>query len=389
MKWAYDGALPPEYLLTDANLHTLFSRIWVLNNKPSIKQAIAYVNWCLYKYKQNKMLNQRNKFGMTLNFIGSIKKTKKWTDHLPEGARSLTEAEVRGLGSSPVKNEKGEVVLQWVRDKLIAMTEIHAGYHPADVHRMTTDNLKFFPNHKDRRGWKKPYVGIVGLKTKDRSQNTFNFYCCGCGNSDHNANNWNCEYTLINHLITKLPEDLGKKALWWNTWKKGFEWSLKQGPMQKRNISQAIQRINERCNISPEKLSGNQGRKTMITLGRNLFGYDDELLKSVSHHDDHKSYLTYVDPYYQNIQRMTLLSEDFQDMEQGRYQPLIVDCLPRHITVIRDQTNQIVTKQNMTYDITNENHKTLEELVKQVKKVVALIHFLIKMIYLVWRNELE
>ena len=93
-----------------------------------------------------------------------------------------------------------------------------------------------------------------------------------------------------------LPGELAGKSLWWNTCKNA--WTQNQGDngMAKKTVANAMERINKRCDISESKLKGFQGRKTMATMGRNLFSIDNTMIQAVGNWEDPKEIEDYVDP---------------------------------------------------------------------------------------------
>jgi hypothetical protein len=153
--------------MSDDNLQKLFARTWVNNQKPSIQQAVAWVNWCFHQHGKTKLPSLQHLFPKTTNFLGSIKKSTKWRKHVKKGARSLTHHEVKAIANVPIRGDDNRIILPWLRDKLITLTEIHIGYHPVDVERMTLENLEDIPMHRNREtGSIQPLMKIINIKTK-------------------------------------------------------------------------------------------------------------------------------------------------------------------------------------------------------------------------------
>lgn len=305
----------------------------------------------------------------TNNFLGNIKKENKWRKHVATGARSLNHVEVKAIAQSTIRGKDGRVVLPWLRDKLITMTEIHIGYHPVDVFRMSLANLEDVPTHRNREsGCIQPLMKIVNIKTKEHDKCIRNWYVCGCA-ADHDSDNDGCEYGLMKKLLHYLPVTFAEESLWWNTKKGG--WCQKFGRMQRRNISKAIQRVNIRCGICPtETLSGNMGRKTCITLNRQFFNHDKGIVMDKVHHKTEEINETYVDREYCNEDRESVLQTAWQDFEQDRYFPIAVDSVPRIVCGIRQTVRETQTSIDQLKKEVVEAKQTLWNEVEQVRKTV-------------------
>jgi len=141
----------------------------------------------------------------------------------------------------------------------------------------------------------------------------------------------------------------------------------------------AMERINVRCNISARRLTGNMGRKTNVTFSRNLFGHTDEVTKRVTHHDDEVSFKTYDDEGYSNLERDTMISTDFQDFEQDRYNPLIMEAVPRQMTNMQTQLDRLTKMMKARKPVIWKTY----ELCFRVRKICKQIFVLVKIVCII------
>ena len=180
-----------------------------------MKQAVAYLNFCLQQYRYPNMSRQPELWRDTLNFYKSIQKESRWRNYVStKKAKSLTVEECKQIAKAPIRRH-GVIQLDWLRDKVAANTFIHMGYHPKDAYFMTSESLHDEPHNCDHQGNSKPRFKVTNEKTKDKSKLIRNWIACGC-EEDHNPNNDMCEYALMKHLLKELPEDRAKIRLWWN-----------------------------------------------------------------------------------------------------------------------------------------------------------------------------
>ena len=296
LRWKLQGRLPPKKYLTDDHFENFFARIWATLQKPAIEQARSFLNWALKENGLPAMTYRKHIYRKTHNFIENIKKENKWRHYQKtKAAKALPKEVVQQLMTSPIRNDDGEIQLDWLRDKVISGTFIHCGYHPADTARMKLGKLEDMPENRDLNGYHRPIIKINIKKTKQHHKNIVNWISCGC-NEDHDPENENCEYSLMKLLLGSLPGEFAGKSLWWNTCKNA--WTQNQGDngMAKKTVANAMERINKRCDISESKLKGFQGRKTMATMGRNLFSIDNTMIQAVGNWEDPKEIEDYVDP---------------------------------------------------------------------------------------------
>ena len=144
---------------------------------------------------------------------------------------------------------------------------IHMGWHPVDCHRLDWTMCEEIPGGADpARGICQPCIKVNMRATKRPGQKARNYFCCGC-QTKHDPDNDACEYGLVKRLVDSLGEDKANESLFWTTKDKGKNWGL-QGKQKKTKISEALERINKR---SLDKLTGDMGRKTFVTLGKNFF----------------------------------------------------------------------------------------------------------------------
>ena len=141
--WKMNNTLPPKELLRDHHFLNYFAKVWTKCERSAVIQGTAYLNWCLRHYGYPNINSNAHLFLKTDNFLKSIKKTDRWRHYqTPNKGKSLTDDECQQLGTCPIRNQKGQIVLDWLRDKTIFMSLVHMGYHPKDVYIMKKKNLK-------------------------------------------------------------------------------------------------------------------------------------------------------------------------------------------------------------------------------------------------------
>jgi hypothetical protein len=162
-----------------------------------------------------------------------------------------------------------------------------------------------------------------------------NWLGCGC-EGDHDENNLNCEYALTKTLLDDLPVELQERSLWWNTAKnKWTTLGARDKPMSRTRIGKAMQRINERCHISDRKLIGFMGRKTMATMGRHKFSFQNSIIQNTGNWTQEEQMEDYMDPAFYNVDREVLINKTFMELELGRYVSDIIDTVPHHLSELR------------------------------------------------------
>lgn len=361
--WSENGILPPRDALRDQHFENFLAYVWAKNASPnSMKQAVAYLNFCLRQNGYPNISKQPSLWNKTVNFYKSIQKKPRWRNYVStKKARSLTVNNVRGLATSPIRTD-GTIQIGWLRDKCISNTFIHMGYHPADTFRMKKENIHDDPHNTDFQGFSKPRMKVVNFKTKDKSKVIRNWIACGC-EEDHDPMNDNCEYALMRNLLERLPDDRSKISLWWNVSSNEWDNRGKTG-MQQKTVAKAMQRINARCQINPAKtFNGDQGRKTLATLGRHIFSHNDRLINDVGNWENAEQIEDYVDPLFENPDRETLLSQHFQALENDRYVPPINDTVPHHLSEIR----------RMLFDMKREQTEMSTKLVRVIEMLIPLL----------------
>ena len=321
-RWRLDGRLPPKKLLTDENIRRFFARQWTYNyNKKTTQTAKTYISWALKENRLPPFIKEHEeKYKDSWAYLKNLKKDKRWSEYQPNAAESLTEKEVKKIAQSKIRDKRGRVVNELLRDKVAAFSLIHMGFHPEDCVRANWTKCKRV-THDDISGIRKQAIEIKGKATKRPGQKVRNHWACGC-ERHHNPENDMCELALVDKLVESLGEERANKSLFWNTNKGGYGWSDKQGPQKNGKISKSLQRINEREGIRPgAKLTGNMGRKTFVTLGSNFFLFPEPELKDKTHHKTTENLVAYLDPNYVNHGRATVVARVFQAYEQGRYIP--------------------------------------------------------------------
>lgn len=322
-RWRNKGSIPPAKLLTDDNIMRFFAAQWTYgHNKATVQSSKTYISWAL---KENRMpafiLPNEGRYRNAFKYYKNLKKDKRWTSYVPNGAESLTQQEVKKIANARVTDRKGRIVKSWVRDKTAAYAMIHMGWHPMDCKRLKLPMVEEKTFECSFTGLIKPALQVNGVATKRPGQTVRNHFSCGC-HRQHNPENYNCEYTVVKKLMEELGEERAERSFFWCQNEKGHGWSDVQGPQQKDKISDALQRINTREGVRPgEKLTGDMGRKTFVTLGKNFFMFPEDELKETTHHLSTANFIKYIDPRYVNIGRETIVSRVFQSYEQGHYKP--------------------------------------------------------------------
>jgi len=327
-QWKKNRTVPPKKFLTDANIERFLAAQWTHgHNKATTQASKSYISWAL---KENRMkpfiLANEGFYKDAFKYYKNLKKDKRWTSYMPNGAESMSEEEVKTIAKARVKDRRGRLRKDWLRDKVAAFALIHMGWHPVDCERAKLSNCEEKTFECNFSGLQKPCLQVNGVATKRPGQVVRNFFTCGC-QKKHDPNNVHCEYAMVKMLMEELGEDedgeqRAEKGLFWNHADLGFSWSDKQGLQHKTKIGAALQRINLREGVRPgEKLTGDMGRKTFVTLGRNFFLFPEQELRDKTHHKTAANFVKYIDPGYVNLSRETLVSRVFQSYEQGFYKP--------------------------------------------------------------------
>jgi len=258
-------------------------------------------------------------------------KDPRWRDYVPDAAGTLKPEEVKKIANSPIRDKHGVINKEWLRDKVAAMMLIHMGHHPVDCLRANWKSCEELVGGIDpARGLCQPCIKLNGRATKRPGQRCRWYFSCGC-QKKHDEDNDNCEYGLLKKLVALLGDEMANESFFWTTKDKGKNWGL-QGRQKKTKISEALQRINRRVGIRLGKLTGDMGRKTFCTLGKNFFLFHEDHLKTTSGHKTSENFVKYLDPQYVNVGAETLLSRVFQAYEQGNYLPPTTNSLP-HLMV--------------------------------------------------------
>jgi len=261
----------------------------------------------------------------------NLKKDPRWRDYVPDSATSLTPEEVKKIANAPIRNKRGKVNKEWLRDKVAAYEMIHMGWHPIDCLRWSWKSCEEVVGGVDpARGLNQPAIKVNMHATKRPGQRCRNYFVCGC-QKKHDPDNDACEYGLIKRLVQELGEEKANETFFWTTKKKGMSWGL-QGKQKKSKISESLERINQRVHVRLGRLTGDMGRKTFATLGKNFFLFDEDHLKEITHHKSSENFVKYLDPQFINTNAETLLSRVFQAYEQGRYLPPASTSVP-HLLV--------------------------------------------------------
>jgi len=341
-KWKKNNMLPPKKLLTDDNITRFFAFVWTSGHQPSsMKSAKSFISWCLKENHKKSFIKEHNYvYVKSWNYWKNLKKDPRWRDYVPDAATSLTQEEVKKIANAPIRDRHGNINKAWLRDKVAAFALIHCGWHPIDCHRTNWKNCKEVLGGIDpSRGLCQPCIKINMRATKRPGQRARNYFVCGCHNK-HDLDNDSCEYGLVKKLIEDLGEEKANESLFWTTKDKGKNWG-QQGKQKKGKISESLERINKRVRVRLGKLTGDMGRKTFVTLGKNFFLFPEDHLKEITHHQSNDNFIKYIDPQYINIGSETVMSRIFQAYEQGRYLPPTTNALPHMIVNLGERIDRL------------------------------------------------
>ena len=70
--WRINNSVPPRKLLNDDNVRRFFCLSWMRGNKPTMKQALAWVNWSLKNLGEPNLKFQKHNFIQSAIFYKSI-----------------------------------------------------------------------------------------------------------------------------------------------------------------------------------------------------------------------------------------------------------------------------------------------------------------------------
>ena len=320
--WKQQGKLPPAKFLIDKNIELFLAAQWTYgHNKATTQASKSWISWALKQHRRPPfVLPNEGYYRDAFRYYKNLAKDPRWTSYTPNGAQSLTEEEIKKIANARVRDKRGRIRKDWVRDKAAAFALIHMGWHPVDCKRLKLPMCEEKRVECQFTGLQKPCLQVNGVATKRPGQLVRNHFTCGC-QKQHDPLNFNCEYAVVKKLIEELG-DRATEGLFWNHADRGFSWSGSQGLQEKTKIGQALQRINLREGVRPgEELTGDMGRKTFVTLGRNFFLFPEQELRDKTHHKHATNFLKYIDPGYVNLGRETVVSRIFQSFEQGYYKP--------------------------------------------------------------------
>ena len=338
-RWRKNGALPPKKLLTDNNIRRFLAATWTkTHNKKTTQSAKSYISWALKTSRLPPFIKEHeHHYVDSWKYYKTLKKDKRWSGYSPNAAEALHQDEVRKIAASTIRDHRGRVRLDWLRQKVAAFSLIHMGWHPMDCFRANWTMCKEIqPRHNGRIC---PAIQINGHATKRRGQAVRNYWACGCQN-EHDEENDMCEYGLVKRLVASLGEDRANVSLFWTTNNGGFGWG--ETRQKKDTISGSIQKINKRVGVRPgAELTGNMGRKTFCTLGSYFFNFSEDELKKYTHHKTNENFIKYLDPTYVNAMRETLITRVFQQYEQGNYQPPLSNNLCLSLANVHEKLEKL------------------------------------------------
>lgn len=107
---------------------------------------------------------------------------------------------MKKLAAAPIKDNRGRLRLDWLRDKVAARSLVHMGWHPMDCHRAKWSKCKEVADDNCKA------IQIDGKATKRPGQKVRNYWACGCTGM-HDPENENCDYGLVTLLVRSLGED--------------------------------------------------------------------------------------------------------------------------------------------------------------------------------------
>jgi len=168
-----------------------------------------------------------------------------------------------------------------------------------------------------------------------------NMITCGC-QGKHDPENDNCEYGMLTYLTDELG-DRANESLFWSCGGGGYR-VANRPPMKEETIAKALERINKDTpgNVAPgEKLTGNMGRKTCVTLNMMEFCVGREATKRITHHTTEQNFKGYIDPQYVNSMNDAFVGRLWQMFGQGLYTPTITTSTPIHLQLLTDKVGQM------------------------------------------------
>ena len=181
------------------------------------------------------MLANEGYYRDAFRYYKNLAKDPRWTSYTPNGATSLTDKEVKTIAKARVRDRRGRIRLDWLRDKTAAFALIHCGWHPIDCKRAKLSNCEEKQFECHFTGLTKPCLQVNGVATKRPGQTVRNFFTCGC-EKQHDPTNFNCEFACVKKVVEELGEKKAKDGLFWNHTNRGFSWSEKQKLQEKTKI---------------------------------------------------------------------------------------------------------------------------------------------------------
>ena len=105
-RWKEKGSLPPAKFLTDKNIERFFAAVWTLShNKATTQSSKSFISWALKQHRLPAfVLPNEGHYRNSFRYYKTLKKDPRWTSYTPDGAGSLTENEVKKVGTARVRD---------------------------------------------------------------------------------------------------------------------------------------------------------------------------------------------------------------------------------------------------------------------------------------------
>ena len=160
--WGRKQTLPPKKLLTDANIRRFLAQEWTKNyNKKTTQGAKSYISWALKQHRLPGFIREHeHTYLLSWTYLKTLKKDTRWSSYSPNAAGALTQDEVKKIAMAPIRDHRGRLRYDWLRDKVAARCLIHMGWHPKDCHRAKWSMCEEVPDGK------KTAIRINGKATK-------------------------------------------------------------------------------------------------------------------------------------------------------------------------------------------------------------------------------
>ncbi len=209
-----DKLVPPKDDITNENMEEFFVQCWEDGSKPNVTQGRRFINHILTNYGKPPLnKHHRQAYASVLDVLQGMQRTKKWRDHLGNGADPLTREHVKKILLAEVHDDDGELNPKKLRNKVIASLLILCGWHPVDAWRILDVNVINLDSFHDSNGHHRPAFYFNDLSHNKRPKlKVSNTVGCGCKDGcGHDSKNVACPYNILNwysDLKDQCDEDL-------------------------------------------------------------------------------------------------------------------------------------------------------------------------------------